>query len=91
MSILIEILCPSRKCRKCKRMISTVKRALDEEKIDAEILILDRLEYYVRYETWVLPSLFVNGRPVARGYTPSNNKLVEILQIESGKEKVTKN
>ena len=84
MSLKVEILCPSKKCRKCKRMIRTVEKVLTDEKIAAEVSILDRVEDYVRYDTWVLPSLFVNGISVARGYVPPREELTLTLRELTG-------
>lgn len=61
-------------------MIRTVEEIVKLEQIDARLVILDSLDDYVRFNTWVLPSLFINGKAVARGYTPLRSDLAQKLK-----------
>ena len=55
---------PPKKCGKCRRMISRVESILKELGMSEEIQ---------QYPTWVLPTLIINDKIVARGYLPSND------------------
>lgn len=66
----IRILCPGRKCGKCRRMIARVEEAVEVEEVDADIQIVNSFGELVKYKTWILPTLIVNNEIVARGYIP---------------------
>ena len=68
----IKLLCPPKKCGKCRRMIDRVKSILEKLDIDEEIQIVNDPEELQQFPTWVLPTLVINGEVVARGYLPSN-------------------
>lgn len=72
----IKILCPGRKCGKCRRMIAMVENAVEVSGVDANIEIVDSIKEFVKYKTWILPTLVINGKNVARGYVPD----VEVIQ-----------
>ena len=72
----IKILCPGRKCGKCHRMIARVEEALEASGVEANVEIVDNIGEFVKYKTWILPTLVINGRNVARGYVPK----VEVIQ-----------
>ena len=76
MSVEIFILCPGQKCRKCKRMVRQVEEAVQESGLVAQVNIVDAIEDLVRFNTWVLPALVINGRMVARGYVPEISKII---------------
>lgn len=75
----IKILCPGRKCGKCRRMIARVEEALKLSGIQSEIQIVDTLEEMLQYHTWILPTLVINDNMVARGYIPSVQKIQAFL------------
>lgn len=66
----IKILCPSQKCGKCHRMISRVEKAIVLSGKEVNIKIVDKLEDMLQYPTWILPTLIINNKIVARGYIP---------------------
>ena len=72
----IEILCPSQKCRKCTRIVRAVERLIKEEGIEADLIIIDQLEVLITKRTWVLPTIIVNDKIVARGYMPEKQKII---------------
>jgi len=61
-------------------MIRTVEEIVETEHINANVVVLDSVDDYVRFNTWVLPSLFIDGMSVARGYTPMRENLVRKLK-----------
>ncbi|MFO7970874.1 MAG: thioredoxin family protein [Desulfobacterales bacterium] len=75
----IKLLCPPKKCGKCRRMISRVESVLEEKGITEEIQIVNDPDELLHYPTWVLPTLIINNKVVARGYLPSRKKLLELL------------
>ena len=75
----IEILCPSQKCRKCTRIIKAMEILLKEENVETEIIIIDQLEELITKHTWVLPSIIVNDKIVARDYMPEKQMILTEL------------
>ena len=80
MAVKLFILCPGQKCKKCIRMVRQVEEAVQESGVDAEIQIVDKIEELVRFNTWVLPALVINGRMIARGYVPEKSKIIEEMK-----------
>jgi len=87
MQIKISILCPSKNCKKCQRMVSFVEKVVDEIAIDAEIEFVDEISEMIKFDTWILPSLFVNNEFVSRGYVPDKEEFItkinQILNLNS--------
>jgi hypothetical protein len=79
MNIKISILCPSKHCKKCKRLISFVEETINELKIEAEIEFISDFGEMLKYHTWILPSLFVNNQVVSRGYIPAKEKFITVI------------
>lgn len=75
----IEVLCPSKKCLKCTRIVNSLSNLLKEENIEAEIVIIDKLEDLMQKHTWILPTIIVNDKIVARGYFPEKLKILDQL------------
>ncbi len=73
----IKILCPERKCGKCQRMISRVEEAVKLSGAKADIEIVDKLEQLLQYPTWILPTLIINDKIIARGYVPDIKMIQE--------------
>jgi len=76
----IEILCPSRKCRKCRRFVNYFEDFIVKYNIDAEIIIITSLKEFIHFRTWILPSVFINDKKVGRGYIPDEKVLFEALR-----------
>lgn len=57
-------------------MIARVEEAEEVSGVEADIEIVDSIGEFVKYKTWILPTLVINGRNVARGYVPN----VEVIQ-----------
>lgn len=66
----IKIICPARKCRKCSRIVNETEAILNKAAIDFELKIISNPKEFVKYPTWILPTILVNENVVARGYTP---------------------
>ena len=76
----IFILCPGQKCRKCKRMVRQVEEAVQESGLETKVDIVDTIEELVKFNTWVLPALVINGRMIARGYVPEKSKIIDEMK-----------
>lgn len=57
-------------------MIARVEEAVEVSGVEANIDIVDSIGEFVKYKTWILPTLVINGQNVARGYVPD----VEVIQ-----------
>jgi len=75
----IEILCPSRHCPKCRKMISFLENNIVKYQRDAELIIVTNLKDFLRFNIWILPSIFINGNKVSRGYTPNIKDIINNL------------
>ena len=76
----IKLLCPPKKCGKCRRMISRLEAILKEKGIEEEIQIINDTDELLQYPTWVLPTLLINNKVVARGYLPSKETIEKFLE-----------
>jgi len=77
----VKLLCPSKKCRKCIRFeqkIAEKFRQLDKAVI---IEIIDQQKDCMRYNTWILPTVVINGKVVSRGYVPAVSQIKKIVNI----------
>jgi glutaredoxin-related protein len=77
----IEILCPGRNCPKCKRFVRYFENFVIDNNIEAEIIVLTSLKEFLRFKTWLLPSVFINDIKVGRGYIPNEKKIWDAFNI----------
>ncbi len=75
----IDILSPGPGCHKTQRLVQFLKIFVQKYHVKAEIRIITDRRALLTYRTWILPSVFVNGEPVARGYRPSEKNLLKKL------------
>lgn len=75
----IEILSPGPGCRRTKRIISAIKTLLMKKQVDFELEIITNQESFSNYKTWILPTVIINNRIIARGYKPDENSILENL------------
>lgn len=75
----IEILCPGRKCRKCTRIVRETESVLKNAGINYELEIVSNPETFLKYPTWILPTVLVNNHVAARGYAPDIKTIRKIL------------
>ena len=76
----IEILSPGKSCRKSKKIIQSIKKTLEDEKIEAELIIISDLVEILKYHTWILPTILINGKIIARGYNPDREIIINNLK-----------
>jgi hypothetical protein len=81
MGNVIKILCSSRKCGKCRKMINCVKEIENRYRININIEIIDNIDEMIKFNTWILPTLIINEKIISRGYTPDMNLIIKHLKM----------
>ncbi len=76
----VEILSPGPNCWKTRKIIKSIERFFEENSIEAEFRVINTIDDFVKYRTWILPTILINGKIVARGYRPSNNKILNSIK-----------
>ena len=72
----VEVLSPGSNCWKTKKIIESMKQFFKEKDIEADFTIISNADEFIKYRTWILPTIIINGKIVARGYRPSKNKML---------------
>jgi hypothetical protein len=80
MDFKIKVLCPGQKCGKCRRMVNRVENAAALSGINVNIVVIDKLEEILQYPTWILPTLIINEKIVAKGYVPQIKTIQEYFK-----------
>ncbi len=75
----VEILSPVPGCRRTQKIIRFLKEFFKENNIEAEFMIISDISEFIKYRTWLLPTILINDKIIARGYRPSINKILENL------------
>lgn len=78
----VKILSPGQGCWKTRKIIKSLEKFFVENNIPAEFIIIDEADKYLEYRTWILPTIIINDKIVARGYRPSNDKIINHLKIK---------
>ncbi len=73
----IKILSPGPACRRTRRIVKRLERYFEKRQIPVSYEIETDLEKIKQYETWILPTILINGTIVSRGYFPPE-KLIKI-------------
>ncbi len=76
----IDILSPGKSCWKTRKLVGFLEKFVHKYNVDAKINIITDMKTMLTYRTWILPAVFVNGKPVARGYLPSEKNLFKYLK-----------
>jgi len=76
----IIILSPGSNCWKTRKIIASIRKFIDKENIEAEFEIVSSFKEFVKYRTWILPTIIINDKIVARDYKPSNDKIINNLK-----------
>ncbi|HZK08463.1 MAG TPA: thioredoxin family protein [Bacteroidales bacterium] len=79
----IKIICPPFDCSKCRRLKKVVLQAIEMSGAEGNIEEIRKLSEILKFPTWIFPTLVVNGKVVARGYTPKVEKIMEYLKVEN--------
>lgn len=75
----VEILSPGPGCRKTRKIIKSIKKFFLKNNIDAEFNIISNANEFGKYKTWILPTIIINDKIVARGYLPENEVIKNSL------------
>ena len=78
----IEILCPARNCPRCKRFVKFMEEFIEKNQINADLIIITKLKEILKFNTWILPSIFINGQKISRGYIPKNKDINKYLSFK---------
>jgi hypothetical protein len=62
-------------------MVQQVEDAVQESGMEAEIVIVDKIDELIKFNTWVLPALVINGKMIARGYVPEKSKIIAEMKL----------
>lgn len=76
----IEILSPGPGCWKTMRIVNAIKKLLDNKQVEYRIEIISKQELFSNYRTWLLPTVVINNRIIARGYKPYDQSIIENLK-----------
>jgi hypothetical protein len=66
----VKILTPMKDCRKTRKMIRYLEKIFDTHNMEVEIIQITDFEEIKTYPTWLLPTIVINEKVVARGYRP---------------------
>ncbi len=75
----IIILSPGKGCWKTKKIIRYLEIFSRNHHFKTNIIVISEIKNLIKYRTWILPTIIINGKIVARGYRPSKKKLLEVL------------
>jgi len=78
----IVILSPGTACWKSRKIIRYLDDYLKVSQIHAEIKVVHKLKEILTYRTWILPTVIINGKIIARGYKPSKQKLDKVFGLD---------
>jgi hypothetical protein len=65
-------------------MVRQVEEAVQESRIETEVKIIDKIEDLIKFNTYVLPALVINGKMFARGYVPEKSKIIQEMKRQQG-------
>lgn len=57
-------------------MKEAILKAEKNAGVECNVEVVGNLSQILRYPTWILPTLVVNGKVIARGYIPAVQKIV---------------
>lgn len=75
----IEILSPGPACWKTKKIIRHIENFLKKHQVEYEVKIITDQDLFINYETWILPTVVINDKIVARGYKPDEKTILKTL------------
>jgi len=78
----VKILSPGPGCWKSKKIIKSMKEFMAENNIEADFEVVTKLKDFLKYRTWILPTVIINNKVVARGYRPTNEVILKNLNNE---------
>ncbi len=67
-------------CPKCRTTEKNVRKAIDEMKIQAEIVKVEDLQEIINRGVMMTPAVFVDGKALVVGHVPSPDEIKKFLQ-----------
>jgi len=77
----IEVLGPG--CSNCRRLAEDVSKALEELKIEAEVVKITDIQEFAKYGILMTPGLVINGKVYSSGKLPTMATLKRWIEEES--------
>ena len=78
-TVRVQILCPSRRCPRCRKITVKTKLLFEEMKLPASFEIITELKQIIKFRTWILPTVIINGKVASRGIYPRKGKILRLL------------
>jgi disulfide oxidoreductase YuzD len=75
----VKILTPMIDCRKTQKIVRYLECILTQQHIEAEIIQETNFETIKQYQTWLLPTVIINEKVVARGYKPPLKEILKYI------------
>jgi small redox-active disulfide protein 2 len=82
MNMKIEIFGPG--CPKCKVAEKNVRKAVEDLKIQAEIVKIDDLQEIINRGVMMTPAVFIDGKALIVGRIPNPDEIKKVLQKQGG-------
>ena len=76
----IKILSPGSGCRRTNKIVKAITKFMEQNKIEFELEIVAKPDEFIKYKTWILPTVLINNKIVSRGYRPSNKIITDALK-----------
>ncbi len=76
----VEILSPGPSCWKTRKIIKSLQQFFNDNNIEVDFKIINNADEFLKYKTWILPTIIINNKIVARGYRPSNDKILSSIK-----------
>jgi len=67
-------------CSKCKTTEKNVRKAVEELKIQAEIVKIEDLQEIINRGVMMTPAVFIDGQAKIVGHVPSPDEIKKLLQ-----------
>lgn len=55
---------------------------VESNNYNADIEIITEYQEFLKHQTWILPTVIINGKIAARGYMPTKDFLFKYLKAE---------
>ncbi len=76
----IHLLCPSRRCRKCRRIIEDIEQIFTGLSLKLSLTVVTEIDEMLKYDVAILPALFVSGKLLFVGVIPRAGDLRRELE-----------
>ena len=76
----IKILSPGDGCGRTRKIIRYLESFMAEKHIEATFTIETDPEEFIKYPTWLLPTIIINGKIAARGYKPDEHQILKNIK-----------